>query len=459
LQAQSSNLARQSFSGRVTKGGRLKQGADTFLNKIIDLSMVHTGATVSAIIQARVVPPQIQWLGQLGISDILKVVGILVAGVLGVLGTITETRDKENNQITLWGRCVLALTVAGSLLALGSQVVDSITSNERDHTILQNLQEQSNKANSILTQDSNILSGIRQQSTTTNELLKQNGDILTSTHAQSTVATTSLRSIQDLLSQVDSIQIEAEFELPQSDSRVAALAREFHQWANSDGSVAASCQVFHPHERFATISCIPFDPSQEALRTKSPSLGLLKDVWRSLPMFTPRVWVNQEHETLSTLLAPGGMNADLFMFNDPMIPSIPTSLIYYESNGKIYIRPPSFNSNSKNSGCWLPKETVIGVHTLARAKMVVEFGWNRSPDAPEPDPLLYSIQPDYIRLTAGPNTFFLHPKNIIEKPEELYDLKFVLSEFSEVTLPDVKEFLHHRAASPPVRQQKAVIPR
>ena len=96
------------------------------------------------------------------ISAVLKMIGILVAGVLGVLGTITETRNKETGRLTYWGRCALALTVAGSLLALGSQIVDSVTESQRDHTILEDLQEQSKKTNNVLNQDSDILSRIRE---------------------------------------------------------------------------------------------------------------------------------------------------------------------------------------------------------------------------------------------------------------------------------------------------------
>jgi hypothetical protein len=395
----------------------------------------------------------------LGVSDVLKIVGILIAGVLGVLGTVTETRDKKTNQITTWGRSVLALTVAGSLLALGSQVVDSISSNERDHEILENLQTQSEKATSILTQDGDILSGIRQQSTTTNDILSQNTDILKSTHEQSAVATTSLHSIQDILSQIDSVQIEAEFELPQSDPRVAALAREFHQWANSDKGNTANCSVFHPHEPTATISCLPFDPSDAALATRVPSLRLLGAVWNAVPMVIPRVWINRQPKALATLLAPDGMSGDLFMFNCRTLPTVSGALIYYEENRKIYLRPGSFASNSKNPDCWLSKETVIGVHSIAEAQMVVEFDWKRSPGVVDPDPLLYSIRPDYVRLTAGPNTFFLQsPKTTVQKPEGPYAVNYVLSEFTVSTLPDRAGFLNHVAGNPPARMKNAIVP-
>lgn len=392
------------------------------------------------------------------ISTVLKIIGILVAGALGVLGTITETRDKTTNLLTYWGRCALGLTVAGAALALGAQIFDSLSESKRDHAILTGLQIQSANTNNILKQDSDILSQIHDQSTATKNILTQDNDILKSTHEQSTIASTSLHSIQDLLSQFDEIDIDAEFELPGSDPRVVALAEEFHRWANSDLPAATNCQGFNLRNPNATIICMPFDSKQQSLNSQSSSIGLLSKVWQALPIMTGRVWINQKQASLKTLLEGGGEPSDLFMFNSNFGPGNQGGLAYYESNKKFYIKPTHFSSNSKNRSCWFSKDTIVGIHTLADAQIVVEFNWSRSPGSSEPDPLLFKIRPDFLSLSAGHTELFLKElKTTVQKPEGLYGINFSLSEFAEAVLPSEKEILNQRASLPPSRMTGAVV--
>jgi hypothetical protein len=82
------------------------------------------------------------------ILTILKVGGILVSGALGILGTTTETRDKETNRLTSWGKWALCLTVAGFAVALGAQIFETlkqkneeIESRKRTETMLKRLGE------------------------------------------------------------------------------------------------------------------------------------------------------------------------------------------------------------------------------------------------------------------------------------------------------------------------------
>jgi hypothetical protein len=394
------------------------------------------------------------------ISTILKIVGILVAGALGVLGTITETRDKNSNALTYWGRCALGLTIAGALLALGAQIFDSISQSNRDHVILTGLKSQSENTNHILKQDSDILSQIHEQSTTTNDILKQDNSILKNTQEQSTIATTSLHSIQDVLSQFNEVQIDAEFELPQTDPRVAAIALEFHRWANSDVPTAANCQGFNLRNRNATIICIPFEANQQTVKTMLPSVGLLSDVWQALPIMTGRVWINRRHKPLAMLLDGKGTASDLFMFNSDFGSDNRGGLVYYESTGKIYIKPSRFYSDSKNRACWFADDAILGIHTLAGAQIVVEFNWRKSPSASDPDPLLFKIRPDFLNLSAGQTSIFLKKlTTTVQRPMGPYGVNFVVSEFSQAVVPNERDILGRREAVPPARMTGSVIVR
>lgn len=57
---------------------------------------------------------------------ILKFAAILVSAALGIMGTLTETRDKDTQRITSWGWRVVGLTVAGLVVAIGLQIFDSV---------------------------------------------------------------------------------------------------------------------------------------------------------------------------------------------------------------------------------------------------------------------------------------------------------------------------------------------
>jgi len=57
---------------------------------------------------------------------ILKFSGIIVAGALGILGTVTETRNKKTGRLTRWGKWALRLTIAGFATALLAQIAEQI---------------------------------------------------------------------------------------------------------------------------------------------------------------------------------------------------------------------------------------------------------------------------------------------------------------------------------------------
>ena len=89
---------------------------------------------------------------------LFKFAGIIVAGVLGILGTLTETRDKTTKRLTKWGYCAVWLTIAALAVALGAQwkeyskqQQEEIDSRIRTEKLLSKLDEQGMKSSQILT--------------------------------------------------------------------------------------------------------------------------------------------------------------------------------------------------------------------------------------------------------------------------------------------------------------------
>jgi len=102
--------------------------------------------------------PSLGWNDRMEWSAILKFLGILVAGILGVLGTVTETRNKDTHRLTRWGKWALWLTITGLFVALGAQMFDTLRerrvdqeSREQTNTLLGKLEQQGNQSKVILT--------------------------------------------------------------------------------------------------------------------------------------------------------------------------------------------------------------------------------------------------------------------------------------------------------------------
>jgi hypothetical protein len=64
--------------------------------------------------------------------NFLKLFGILISGLLGIIGTITETRNRKTRKLTTWGRWVLALTIGGLMIALSVQMFEI---SEQDYNV------------------------------------------------------------------------------------------------------------------------------------------------------------------------------------------------------------------------------------------------------------------------------------------------------------------------------------
>lgn len=56
---------------------------------------------------------------------ILKLLGVLIPGALGVIGLLTETRNKTTNQITRWGRFAVFGIVSLTIVSIIAQILDS----------------------------------------------------------------------------------------------------------------------------------------------------------------------------------------------------------------------------------------------------------------------------------------------------------------------------------------------
>ncbi len=82
------------------------------------------------------------------ILSLLKYGGIIVAGMSGLLGTLTRTHDAKR-RLTSWGKVSVVITLVGLLVAIGSQYTEGVRqkqeakeSKEKNTRILEELHEQ-----------------------------------------------------------------------------------------------------------------------------------------------------------------------------------------------------------------------------------------------------------------------------------------------------------------------------
>ena len=87
----------------------------------------------------------------MNILTVMKLAGIVVSGALGILGTITETRDKTTGRLTHWGKWALWLTVTGLGVALGSQLFENVQKEREEIALAQQTAKQSRAVMSMLT--------------------------------------------------------------------------------------------------------------------------------------------------------------------------------------------------------------------------------------------------------------------------------------------------------------------
>lgn len=173
------------------------------------------------------------------ILTILKYVGTAIAGIAGIWGTASETRDKTTGRLSAWGKWALGLAIAGFIVAIGSQIAEQIKANA------DKIEAQKEKA------------AENQRALATENRLKEQ---LTLTQTQLTIATQQLVVAQQIASQVQSsraplrfIELDVEIEMPKDDQRVQNLIREISAWVNNNGTTDNLPYGFRKWNRIVVI--------------------------------------------------------------------------------------------------------------------------------------------------------------------------------------------------------------
>ena len=65
------------------------------------------------------------------ISNCLKMLGVMTAGIMTVLGTLSETKTEDKKQLTVHGRVILVAGLLGVLIALVGQSIEWIASDKK----------------------------------------------------------------------------------------------------------------------------------------------------------------------------------------------------------------------------------------------------------------------------------------------------------------------------------------
>ena len=66
------------------------------------------------------------------VLEALKFAAILLGTVSGAVGTLTDTRDKNTGQPTVWGRRIVALIVLAGLIAIVIQGIETYRKSKSD---------------------------------------------------------------------------------------------------------------------------------------------------------------------------------------------------------------------------------------------------------------------------------------------------------------------------------------
>jgi hypothetical protein len=79
-----------------------------------------------------------------------KFLGTMFAGVFGILGLVTDYRDKTTNVITKWGRLALVGIVVSTMVAIASQAIETVLSRKEAREANAQLARQLELSNSTL---------------------------------------------------------------------------------------------------------------------------------------------------------------------------------------------------------------------------------------------------------------------------------------------------------------------
>jgi len=95
-----------------------------------------------------------QFFEKRAVLDVLlivtKLLGTLFAGAFGVLGLVTEYRDKRSKKITKWGRLALGGIVVSTVIAITSQAIETVLSKQDAKDTNDKLAEQLKVSNNTL---------------------------------------------------------------------------------------------------------------------------------------------------------------------------------------------------------------------------------------------------------------------------------------------------------------------
>src|SRR5690348_92208 len=94
------------------------------------------------------------------ILDVLKFGAIAVGSISGLIGTLTETKDKTSGKPTLWGKRIVALIVVSGIIAVTTQSIELYLKHQSDIKEENARKKAAQDTNNILTNASKAATGI-----------------------------------------------------------------------------------------------------------------------------------------------------------------------------------------------------------------------------------------------------------------------------------------------------------
>src|SRR5437868_11532049 len=104
------------------------------------------------------------------ILDVLKFGAIAIGSISGLIGTLTETKDKKSGKPTPWGKRIVALIVISGIIAVTTQSIELYLKHKSDETEEKARKDAADKTKAILDNASNAASGINAAIIQQNEL-------------------------------------------------------------------------------------------------------------------------------------------------------------------------------------------------------------------------------------------------------------------------------------------------
>src|SRR4051794_18195393 len=66
--------------------------------------------------------------------ELVKFLGVITTAGFGVLGLLTNYKDKDTNKITRWGKYALSGIITGAVLTLLAQVLEFVRKQDQDES-------------------------------------------------------------------------------------------------------------------------------------------------------------------------------------------------------------------------------------------------------------------------------------------------------------------------------------